>query len=411
MGSKTKQVLDEQTIAIVKSTVPVLAEHGEAITKRFYELMFQNHPELKNIFNQTNQRLGKQPKALANTVFAAANYIDQLDAIYPVVKQIGHKHRSLNVKPEQYPIVGEHLLLAMKDVLGDAATDEVIHAWGIAYGVIADVFIQVEKEMYQEVTEAEGGWNGFKDFEIVQKVKESDVITSFYLKPVDGDVLPAFSAGQYITVKVTVPGYDYVHLRQYSLSVAPGGDYYRISVKKEGGTDHQPAGVVSTYLHESINVGNVLPITAPAGDFILNKEEEKPLVLISGGVGLTPLVSMLETTIKTQPKRAIYFIHAAQNGKVQAFQEKMNEWNKLEQVHVFTCYHQPTAEDRANNNFDKEGLIDLAWLQSILPSNDGDYYLCGPGGFMKHINQCLTEWNVPQTSIHHEFFGPEEGLA
>ncbi|MEH7277109.1 globin domain-containing protein, partial [Neobacillus vireti] len=150
-------MLDKKTIDIIKSTVPVLEQHGEKITTRFYQLMFGNHPELLNIFNHANQKQGRQQKALAGTVYAAAQYIDNLEAILPVVKQIAHKHRSLGIKAEHYPIVGKHLLLAIKDVLGDAATDEIINAWAEAYGVIADAFIGVEAEMYDEAEKQLGG--------------------------------------------------------------------------------------------------------------------------------------------------------------------------------------------------------------------------------------------------------------
>lgn len=221
MTTATNQ-LDAKTIEIVKSTVPVLAEHGETITKRFYEMMFANHPELLNVFNHANQKQGKQPRALANTVYAAAQYIDNLEAILPVVKQIAHKHRSLQIKAEQYPIVGKHLLLAIKEVLGDAATDEIIDAWGKAYGVIADVFIRVEHEMYKETAAQKGGWNGFRDFVIEKKVSESDVITSFYLKAKDGAPISDFRPGQYISVRCRIEGEEYTHIRQYSLSDAPG---------------------------------------------------------------------------------------------------------------------------------------------------------------------------------------------
>src|SRR5690606_33534418 len=140
----------QQTIDIVKSTVPVLEKHGKDITTHFYRIMFEAHPELLNIFNHANQEKGRQQTALANTVYAAGKYIDQLEVLVPAVKQIAHKHRSLGVKPEHYPIVGEYLLKAIKDVLGDAATDDIINAWGEAYGVIAQVFIDTEKEMYQQ---------------------------------------------------------------------------------------------------------------------------------------------------------------------------------------------------------------------------------------------------------------------
>src|SRR5690625_2300935 len=149
---KTATKLDSQTIDIVKSTVPILEERGDEITSRFYQMMFENHPELKNIFNQTNQRKGDQSKALANTVYAAAAHIDQLEAILPAVMPIAEKHRSLNIKPEHYPIVGKHLLLAMRDVLGkEVATDAVIAAWEKAYNEIANVFISIEGKMYKDV--------------------------------------------------------------------------------------------------------------------------------------------------------------------------------------------------------------------------------------------------------------------
>ncbi|MGZ4134492.1 MAG: globin domain-containing protein, partial [Tumebacillaceae bacterium] len=138
-------MLSPKTIEIIKSTVPVLEVHGTAITKRFYQMLFTNHPELLNIFNHANQAQGRQQNALAGAVYAAAANIDNLAAIIPVVKQIGHKHRSLGILPEHYPIVGETLLAAIKDVLGDAATDEIINAWAEAYGVIAGAFIGIEK--------------------------------------------------------------------------------------------------------------------------------------------------------------------------------------------------------------------------------------------------------------------------
>lgn len=266
MTVETKSGLNQETRDIIKATVPVLEEHGTAITKRFYEMMFENHPELKNIFNQTNQRKGDQPKALANTVYAAAVHIDNLEAIVPVVKQIAQKHRSLNIKAEHYPIVGKYLLLAIKDVLGDAATDDIIDAWEQAYGVIADVFINVEKEMYDEVAKKPGGWVDFRDFKVAKKVVESNVITSFYLQPADGEAFPSYKPGQYITVKAKIDGQPYTHLRQYSLSSAPGGEFYRISVKREEVNGDNPEGIVSNFLHANLNEGDILPISAPAGE-------------------------------------------------------------------------------------------------------------------------------------------------
>lgn len=405
------KTLSKETITIIKSTVPVLAEHGEAITKRFYEMMFSNHPELLNIFNHAHQKQGKQPKALANTVYAAAMHIDNLEAIIPVVKQIAHKHRSLNIKAEHYPIVGKYLLLAIKDVLGDAATDDIINAWGEAYGIIADVFISVEKEMYEQAAREEGGWKEYRKFVVSEKVKESDVITSFYLKPEDGGNLAKFEPGQYISIKAVIDGEEYTHIRQYSLSDSPGKDYYRISVKREEKRENAPEGTVSNFLHDAVNVGDVLEITSPAGDFVLNMETQLPIVLISGGVGLTPMVSMLKTLADIKPEKEVTFIHAAINGQTHSLHEEVSKIaSENKSISAFICYEAPTKTDLKAGIYQKEGYIDLPWLQSILKNNQAEFYFCGPVPFMKVINEALTKWGVPKERIHFEFFGPAADL-
>lgn len=396
-------MLQEKTIEIVKSTVPLLQEKGVDITKRFYEILFASHPELLNIFNHMNQKQGRQQQALANAVYAAAQYIDRLEVIVPVVKQIAHKHRSLGVKAEHYPIVGACLLRAIEEVA--EAPKEVLEAWGEAYGVIADVFISVEAEMYEEAASQTGGWKDFRNFVLMKKEKESDVITSFYLKPEDGGKLSSFLPGQYVTVQLKIEGETYTHHRQYSLSASPESDYYRISVKREEG------GVVSNYLHERVEEGDVLPLSAPAGDFVLNMDSELPIVLISGGVGITPMMSMLHTAVEQLKDRNVYFIHGALNRNVHAMKEEVLQVAKEHSVvKVYTCYSEPTEKDKEMKGYDKEGFIDLASLQSIVPSKEAEFYFCGPVPFMKHIYAALTEWGVSEENIHFEFFGPAASL-
>ncbi|MFP5106081.1 NO-inducible flavohemoprotein [Neobacillus sp. C211] len=402
-------MLDQKTIEIIKSTVPVLEKHGEKITTRFYQLMFGNHPELLNIFNHANQKQGRQQKALAGTVYAAAMYIDNLEAILPVVKQIAQKHRSLGILPEHYPIVGKHLLLAIKDVLGDAATDEIIEAWAQAYNVIADVFISVEAELYDETENQHGGWKGFRNFIVDRKVVESEVITSFYLKPEDNKGIAVFTPGQYISIKLEMAGKKFTHIRQYSLSDAPGKDYYRISVKREAGTAN-PDGMVSNYLHNGVSQGDILKVSAPAGDFVLDTEKNTPVVLLSGGVGLTPMMSMLKTVVEVQPERKVTFVHAAVNGNVHALRDEVEEVSKLENVHSYFFYDSPTEEDRKNNRFDVEGYVTREWLKENITTKDADFYFCGPVPFMKAINRSLKELGVNQERIHFEFFGPMGNL-
>ncbi|MFD0675813.1 MULTISPECIES: NO-inducible flavohemoprotein [unclassified Paenibacillus] len=404
-------MLSEKTIQTIKSTVPVLEVHGTAITKKFYELLFANHPELLNIFNHANQKQGKQQTALANAVYAAAQHIDKLEAILPVVKQIAHKHRSLGVRAEHYPIVGEHLLAAIQEVLGEAANAEILRAWGEAYNVIADVFISVEADMYKQSQGQYGGWAEFRPFRVARKVQESDVITSFYLVPQDGGAIAAFKPGQYISVNLQIPGDPHTHIRQYSLSDASGKPYYRISVKREDLIQGRPAGKVSVFLHEQVKEGDVLAISAPAGDFTLEQQDAKPVVLISGGVGLTPMISMLNTLAETDPSRPVTFIHAAQHGDMHAMREHVEEL-ALEhpQLSVYWCYAKPTERDRVANSFHKEGLIDFPWLTSVVGTKESSFYFCGPIPFMKAVNEILKEWGVRETNIHYEFFGPASTL-
>jgi nitric oxide dioxygenase len=405
-GERVIHMLDQQTIAIIKSTVPVLQVHGTTITTTFYGMLFENHPELLNIFNHANQRQGRQQTALANAVLAAAMNIDQLGNILPVVKQIAEKHRALGVLPEHYPIVGETLLAAIGQVLGDAATPEIIEAWAKAYGVIADAFIGVEAEKYREAAEAPGGWSGFRNFVVTRKVRESELITSFYLSPEDGGAITSYSPGQYITVRVQPEGEEYTHIRHYSLSSAPGQAYYRITVKREGEGIDKPAGIVSTYLHDVVQVGSILEVGSPAGDFVLDQSSDTPVVLISGGVGLTPMVSMLETLIAAQPDREVTYIHAAINGSLHAMKDKVADLAKSHPaLRSFVCYESPGEGDQCN----KSGYIDLSWLQEVAVV-DSEFYFCGPTPFMKAIYKVLKEWQVPDERIHFEFFGPAGSL-
>ncbi|BCU82749.1 flavohemoprotein [Polycladomyces abyssicola] len=405
-------MIETHSIEIVKSTAPVLQKNSEAIGKRFYQLLFESHPELYNIFNQTNQKRGVQQRALAHSVYICGEHMDHLDAIKPIILRICHKHRAIGIVPEHYPIVGKHLIQAVKDVLGNQVTEEIIQAWEKAYQYIADIFIEIEQELYDQARAQEGGWEGFREFVVVKKVKESDVINSFYLKPADGKAIAQFQPGQYLTLKAKIPGEKYTHIRHYSLSDAPGKDYYRISVKREDARNGNPAGIVSNYLHRNIQEGGILEFSSPAGDFILNTKSMNPVVLISGGVGLTPMISMLNTIIEKQPGRKVTYIHAAINGRHHAMKEHVARLaSQNSNIRSYVCYESPTEEDRRTESFDKEGFIDQAWLESILDNTQGEFYLCGPIPFMQVIYRALRQMDIPKERIHYEAFGPMSTLG
>lgn len=390
-------MLSPQTITVIKSTVPVLEEHGTAITTVFYKNLFEAHPELLNIFNHANQAKGRQQAALANTVYAAALHIENLEAILPAVVQIAHKHVSLGIKPEHYPIVGEYLLKAIKEVLGDAATDDIINAWAEAYGMIADAFIGVEKDMYEKAGTQENGWTFFKDFTVVRKEQESSNITSFYLKPADGANVPTYQPGQYISVRLTIPGEQYLHNRQYSLSQAAKQDEFRISVKRDA--DNDPNGRVSVYFHDEVKVGDTIEVSAPAGEFVLDTEKTSPVAFISGGVGITPMMSMFETVATLTPDRPTAFLHAARNESLHAFDNDIQKYiAAMDNASYKTLY-----SDQPN------GYITHAVLEEYVDIT-GEVYVCGPVPFMEQMIRELHSLGMKDNQIHYEFFGPAMAL-
>ncbi|MBM7707462.1 nitric oxide dioxygenase [Chryseomicrobium aureum] len=385
-------MLSLETRSIIKATAPVLAQHGTTITTEFYRSLFEAHPELLNVFNHANQAKGRQQTALANTVYAAAVHIDNLETILPSVVQIAHKHVSLGIVPEQYPIVGEYLLKAIKTVLGDAATPEIINAWAEAYGVIADVFISVEAGMYKKAEQQQNGWKLFKEFKVVGKVQESDAITSFYLQPADGSKVPAYKPGQYISVRVHIPGETYMMIRQYSLSKAADEESFRISVKRE--SDQDPNGKVSVYLHEQLEVGGTIEVTPPAGEFVLNEDCSTPVIMLAGGVGITPLMSMTERLLQSASAREITFLHAARSEKEAAF---VKELQQLSASHEELTY-QSFFSDTDNAFITRDVLAELP--------KSADIYVCGPVGFMESMIANLVALGFSEEQIHYEFFGP-----
>ena len=392
-------MLSAQHRAIVKATVPLLESGGEALTTHFYKMMLDEYPQVRPLFNQAHQANGDQPRALANGVLMYARHIDQLDQLGGLVSQIINKHVSLQILPEHYPIVGSCLLRAIEEVLGkEIATPEVIEAWGAAYGQLADILIAGEKQAYDSKAQAPGGWRGGREFKLVRREVESAEIVSFYFAPADGQPILEAAPGQYIGLKLFIDGQE--HRRNYSLSALAKGGQYRISVKREAG------GKVSGFLHERLQVGDSLELFAPSGDFVLSASD-KPLVLISGGVGITPTLPMLEAALAT--RRPVYFIHSARNGSVHAFRQWVDDLaSRHPQLKRFYCY---LEDDGAGPLADAAGLLDEHLLGQWLPAErDVDAYFLGPKGFMAAVKRHLAALGVPAQQARYEFFGPAAAL-
>lgn len=406
-------MLSPRTVEIVKSTAPVLQEHGETLTRHFYQRMFSHNPEVAPFFNPANQTKGTQQRALAGAICAYAANIDNLDVLGGAVELIAHKHASLMIKPEHYPIVGENLLASIREVLGEGATDEVVEAWAEAYGFLTDILTAREAQIFSENAEKAGGWEGFRAFEVRKKVKESSVITSFYLEPEDGRPVPDYLPGQYITVRMPTPDGS-TTMRNYSLSDRPGGDRFRISVKREtGAAADTPDGYVSNALHDRVEVGDRIEIGPPCGEFCLdlNDRHERPLVLLAAGVGVTPILSILKAAVESMPEREIVFVHGCLNEEVQPFRETIDGLAaKHPRLKLHYRYSEPETGETRRSGTCSTGLVDADLIESLVPDRDCDYYFCGPKPFMVGIYQDLLQWGIPGNQVHFEFFGPKEEL-
>lgn len=398
------QTLNENTVAIVKATVPALNAHGLDIVHEMYSRMFQN-PEIRDLFNQSHHGdTSSQPRALAGAILAYASNIENLGALAPAVERIAQKHVGLQILPEHYPHVAEALLGAIKAVLGDAATDEILEAWGEAYWFLANILMARENRIYDEQKVADGGWNGWRDFRIEEIIRESSTISSFVLRPVDGGPAMEHKPGQYLTFWFEIDNQAPIK-RNYSISSATNGKTYRISVKKE------PGGVASSWLHEQAGVGSVIKVAAPAGEFFLAENPARPVVLLSGGVGLTPMVAMLETIADRHPALPTQYIHGTHDRETHAMRDHVRALAaKGSTIRVSDFHQTPLAGEEIGGDYDHAGLITDEWLVANTPLKDADYYICGPRLFLRAAVSALSLAGVPSDRIHYEFFGPADEL-
>nr|BAV56274.1 hypothetical protein [Lysobacter sp. RH2180-5] len=403
--------LNEATVAVVRATVPALAAHGHAITTAMYRRLFRDE-RIAALFNHANQGGDNaQAHALAGAILAYAQHIDDLPALAGALERIAHKHVGYHILPEHYPFVARALLGAIEEVLGDAATPPVLAAWGEAYWFLADLLKRREAELRGERAEAVGGWSGWREFVVAGKRLENAggeaAIASFELRPADGGAVIAHRPGQYLTLRYPVPGQGRVK-RNYSISCAPDRERYRITVKREarghGGSRH---------LHDAVAVGDRIELTPPAGDFFLPDAPPRPVVLLSGGVGLTPMMSMLETIVARHPQLRTHYVHATANGASHAMAAHVRALARAHGgIRVSTFYSEPGAGDALGRSHDREGLIDAQWLREHLPLAEADVYLCGPRPFLRALVPALARAGVAQERVHYEFFGPsDEQLA
>lgn len=410
--------------AVVTACVPLLAEHGLEVTKTMYSHMLTDYPSLRDLFTLSAQLTGHQPSALAGAVYAYAANINDLTPVLPAVERIAHKHVSVNISAPQYAIVGECLLKALREVLGaDVFTDQVHDVWAAAYWQLANLMIKREDDIVNSNAAEEGGWKGWRQMRLVRKVKESSVITSFYWAPVDGGALPVFKPGQYISIRTPVPGG--LQIRQYSLSDAPltttskavdglPAQYFRNSVKQELGAH---PGLISNILHNNMEEGSVVDMANPTGDFFLDvSKAQGPLVLISAGVGLTPMLSMLSTLHNAPDSRPISYIHVTRSKETHAFAQHIKSLSESNaNISSFTFHSRPGSDEIQGQDYDFSGRLDLGRLDAKtdlhLDNPETEYYICGPSGFMMGAAGWLQRNGVDDKRIKMELFAAGEIAA
>ncbi|MBB6119265.1 globin domain-containing protein [Nocardiopsis algeriensis] len=391
-------MLSTESAAVVRATIPAVAENLDTITARFYDTMLGENPELLDgLFNRGNQASGEQRKALAGSIASFATLLldnpdERPDAL---LSRIAHKHVSLGITEDQYVIVHKYLFGAIAHVLGDAATPEVVAAWDEVYWLMAGALIALEARLYSDAGQT--GRDVWRSWRVAGRTEQTPDAVTLTLEPEDDSPAPDFRPGQYVSVRVRMP--DGVRqARQYSLT-GWDGRQRRITVKRLRAGE-TPAGEVSTLLHDTAVPGETLMVSTPAGDVVL-PDGEHPLVLVSAGIGCTPMVAMLHRLAEQQSTRRVLVLHADRSAEDHAHRDEIAALvEALPNAEAVNWYEQGEGG--------RKGLMDIGAVE--VPEG-AEVYLCGPLPFMRDVRTQFLDAGVPARLIRYEVFGPDLWLG
>ena len=404
-------MLSTQSAQVVKATLPVIGAAIGEITPVFYQRMFAAHPELeRDLFNRGNQAQGDQQSALAGAIAAYATLLVAEDGRDPleVLARIAHKHASLGITEDQYPIVHEHLFAAIVEVLGDAVTPEVAAAWDEVYWHMAKALVTIENGLYAETGVVPG--DVWRTLVVRRRLQESPDTVSFVVGTRDSSPLPEASPGQYVSVQVALAD-GARQIRQYSLTRAPADSEWGITVKavpagRSSDGTVVPAGEVSNFLHHNLFEGDEIRVSAPFGELVL-QDSEGPLVLISAGIGITPMIGILHYLAGTGSTREVLVLHADRSPARHAHRQELKELVEgLPSASLHRWYEDLGV--RPTRDVLRVGRVELGTVE--IPA-EAQIYLCGPLPFMESVRNSLIEQDIPETDIHYEVFGPDKWLA
>lgn len=393
MTAPTREELTPLHAEIISATLPLVGAHIDEITGDFYRRLFEAHPDLlRNLFNRGNQAKGAQQRALAAAIATFAAHLVDPDLPHPVdlLSRIGHKHASLGITADKYPIVHQHLFAAIVAVLGaDTVTADVAAAWDRVYWIMADTLIALERDLYAAAGVAEG--DVFRRLRVTGRVDDPSGAVLVTVAGVERfETLP----GQYVSVGVTLPD-GARQLRQYSLVNASGGEL-TFAVK--------PAGEVSEWIRANLCLGDLLDITVPFGD-LPTPGRGVPLALISAGIGVTPMIGLLEHLVAKAPETSVRVLHGDRGDQVHPLRERQRELvHRLPHASLDIWY-----EDGLTGRVPDvhAGLMTLDGIE--LPEGT-HVYLCGGEGFVRAVRTQLTERGLPAERVHCELFSPNDWL-
>ena len=377
---------------IVRATLPLIGAHIDEITTTFYRRMFGNHPELlRNLFNRGNQAQGAQQRALAASIATFATHLVDPELPHPaqMMSRIAHKHASLGITAEQYPIVHDNLFGAIVEVLGaETVTAEVAEAWDRVYWIMADTLISAERSLYSTAGVSDG--DVFRRLRVTDRVDDPSGAVLITIKAEDS---VTFVAGQYVSVGVTLPD-GARQLRQYSLVNAPGTGELTFAVKPVDAEGDHPAGEVSNWIRANVVVGDLLDVTVPFGD--LPTPGSAPVVLISAGIGITPMIGLLEYLLAQAPDTDVQVLHADRTEATHPLRERQRELvDALPSASLEVWYEY------------NRGLLNL---DDVTLPEGAEVYLCGNNGFVQAVRAQLTSRGIPGDKVHCELFGPNDWL-
>ena len=405
-----------ENLEILKATLPAVANTGTDLTKYFYTRMFKAVPCLRDVFNNTNQKIGKQPaKLFASVAEAASSVVEGREFDDEMALSIAHKHCGLNVTGPNYNIVGEHLLGTISECLTDDKA--VLGAWGELYWQLADQLKEMEENLVKETEAKEGGWKGLREFELFEKKKLGTNIARFHFRPVDGENVCSFTSGQFTTVWAKPEGWTNTQPRHYTLNVPLNpkdySKFYAVTVRKQG--------QMSDFLHNA-DMGTRVQLSAPYGMFnILGAEElwlrdpATPIVFLSAGVGLTPTLAMLEG-LEGDKHGPVYWLHASKKGSEHPYRQKLidlagtRDWLTRRVWYEFPETLDYQNEEVGEDNLKKfhfEGRMNFGQVEDVVPLKDhrAIYYLCGPAGWMeKAIDDLQENYGVTRDRLKYESF-------